>query len=98
MTDNHWAAELALALYGTDWVVDWAGVTESVPKCLANVHHRGTKASRRVDLLRDVFGTPAARKATKGGDAATAFFNLTCTEPSGLLMARMDRDRDSPPT
>jgi hypothetical protein len=63
MTDNQWAAELALALYGTGWVIDWAGMTASVPNCLAHVQHRDTKVSRRVDVSQDVFPTPAARKA-----------------------------------
>lgn len=50
MTETQWAAELAIALYGTTWVVDSTRVTDGAPRCQASVHRRGTKGLKQVDV------------------------------------------------
>jgi hypothetical protein len=62
MTETEWAAELLAGLMETDWTVAWSGVTQKFPGCLADVHHRITKEYKGVNLSRDAFRTPEARR------------------------------------
>jgi len=62
MTETQWAAELAIALYGTKWVVDSTRVMDGALRCQAIVHRRVTKGSKQVDVSLDIFRTPARRK------------------------------------
>ena len=63
MTDTQWETELATALIGTDWIINWYGVIQQYPSCLADLQHRVTKAYKQVEVSRDAFRTPEARKA-----------------------------------
>jgi hypothetical protein len=62
MTNTEWAAELAIALYGSEWVIDAVRVVDSAPECVALLHRSGRKGSIQIDLRLDVFQTPARRK------------------------------------
>jgi len=62
ITNTEWAAELAIALYGSEWVIDTARIMEGASKCVALLHRSGRKGWTQIDLRLDVFETPARRK------------------------------------
>jgi hypothetical protein len=63
VTEQQWSVELKNALATTEWEIYWYGVIQQYPTCLADVFHRGLKVTRQIDLSRDEFRTPEARRA-----------------------------------
>ena len=63
MTEKQWDDELAAALTGTDWVINWTTVMHRCSECSADVRDRIGRQSKKVELSPDSFRTPQARKA-----------------------------------
>jgi hypothetical protein len=63
VTEQQSSVELKNALATTDWEIYWYGVIQQYPSCVADVFHRVLKVTRQIDLSRDVFRTPEARRA-----------------------------------
>jgi hypothetical protein len=62
MTNREWREELSAYLKGTDWIVDWSGLSQEFSMCLVDVCHRVTGDCQGFAVSWAVFATPATRK------------------------------------
>ncbi len=90
MTNGQWQAELVADLDGTEWFVEWSGVMQDHPHCIADVCNRLSRESVTLDVAANVFRTPSTRRTEVLRQLASVPQPLTAPIPAAPIAATVD--------